>query len=203
MANLDEDAFAASMLDLVKAFETVPHDVLVKAAHDKAYPLPLLRLCLAAYRLSRAIGVDGIFSRKVRATRGITAGAGFAALELRLLLLDLVVILQKRWSPELLIKLYVDELTLALRSNPAELIRMMVMIINFVVYYLEQVLRMEVSKKKSTVVASAPSIAVAIAMNVSNGVVKAADQFDESVQSPPRHFQMHAASVPRPAHGRN
>ena len=123
MANLDEDAFVASMLDLVKAFETVPHDVLVKAAHEKTYPLPLLRLCLAAYRLSRAIGVDGIFSRKVRATRGIRAGAGFAALELRLLLLDLIVILQKRWSPELLIKLYVDDLTLALRANPAELIR--------------------------------------------------------------------------------
>ena len=114
-------------------------------------PISLLRLCLAAYRLSRTVGVDGIFSRKVKATRGITAGAGFAALELRLLLLDLIEILQVRWSPQLVIKLYVDDLTLALRSNPAELIRMMVIIVNFVVYYLEQVLRMEVSKKKSTV----------------------------------------------------
>jgi hypothetical protein len=94
-ANLDGDAFAAALLDLVKAFETVPHDVLVRAAHAKGYPLPLLRLCLAAYRLHRAVGVDGIYSRKVLATRGITAGAGFAALELRLLLLDLMQLLQK------------------------------------------------------------------------------------------------------------
>ena len=121
--SLDGDAFAASLLDLIKAFETVPHDVLVKAAHAKKYPLILLRLCLAAYRLQRTIGVDGIFSRKVSATRGITAGAGFAALELRLLLLDLIVILQSKWGPELVIKLYVADLTLAIRSNPAELIR--------------------------------------------------------------------------------
>ena len=88
-----------ALLDLVKAFETVPHEVLVQATHAKNYPLPILHLCLAAYRLSRTIGVDGIFSRTVVATRGITAGAGFAALELRLLLLDLMIILEKKWGP--------------------------------------------------------------------------------------------------------
>ena len=110
-ANLDDDALAASMLDLVKAFETVPHDVLVSAAHAKGYPLSLLRLCLAAYRLSRTVGVDGVFSRKIKATRGITAGAGFAALECRLLLFDVIENLQVRWSPHLVINLYVDDLT--------------------------------------------------------------------------------------------
>ena len=138
-ANRDGDAFAASLLDLVKAFETVPHVVLVKAAHDKGYPLVLLRLCLAAYRLERAIGVDGIFSRRVTATRGITAGAGFAALELRLLLLDLIVVLQRKWAPELTIQLYVDDLTLAMRNAPEELIRKMIIITNFVVLFLEKI----------------------------------------------------------------
>ena len=52
---------------------------------------------------------------------------------------------------------------------------MMVVVINFVVFYLEKVLRMEVSRKKSTVVASLPSVAVAIATNVNDGAVKAAD----------------------------
>ena len=116
----------------------------------------------------------GIFSRKVGATRGITAGAGFAALELRRLFLDLIVILQKKCGPELVIKLYVDDLRPALRSNPAELIRLMVMVVNFVVYFLEVVLRMQVSKKKSNVVASTPSVAVAIALEVTNAAVKPA-----------------------------
>ena len=137
-ANLDGDAFAAALLDLVKAFETVPHDVLVRAAHAKGYPLPLLRLCLAAYRLQRAIGVDGIYSRKVVATRGITAGAGFAALELRLLLLDLMQILQQRWGPELVLKLYVDDLTLAWRARPDLLIRNLIAVIEFVVFFMER-----------------------------------------------------------------
>ena len=60
-ANLDNDVFAAALLDLVKASETVPQDVLVRAAHAKNYPLPLLRLCMAAYRLSRALASTASF----------------------------------------------------------------------------------------------------------------------------------------------
>ena len=68
---------AQALLDLVKAFETVPHWVLVEAAKLKGYPGIILQLCLAAYRLARSIGVDGVYSRTIVATRGITAGSGF------------------------------------------------------------------------------------------------------------------------------
>ena len=74
-------------MDLTKAFELVDHAKLLEAARKRGYPLALLRMSLAAYRLSRTIGVDGAFSRKVEATRGITAGSGFATSELRLLYL--------------------------------------------------------------------------------------------------------------------
>ena len=90
MAALDKIDFGAGLLDLVKAFETVPHHILVAIARELGYPLPLLRLCLASYRLKRSIGVEGVFSKTVTATRGITAGVGFATLELRLLLLRLM-----------------------------------------------------------------------------------------------------------------
>ena len=73
LANVD---VAVGLLDLVKAFETVPHHVLVSIAIDLGYPLPLLRLCLASYRLKRSSGVEGVFSKTVVATRGITAGSG-------------------------------------------------------------------------------------------------------------------------------
>ena len=76
---------AQALLDLVKAFETVPHDLLVEAAKAKGYSVMLLRLSIAAYRLQRSIGIDGVFSKFMRATRGITAGSGFATSELRLL----------------------------------------------------------------------------------------------------------------------
>ena len=78
------------MLDLVNAFEMIPHRHIIAAAIRHSYPLWLLRLSLAAYRLPRAIGVEGVFSRCIIATRGITAGSGFATTELRALLLDVI-----------------------------------------------------------------------------------------------------------------
>ena len=82
--------------------------------------------------------------------------------------------MQNKWSPDLVLKLYVDDLTLAIRANPAELIRKLVVIIEFVVFYLEKILRMEVSRKKSVVVASSPAIAVAIAQKAKDNVVSPA-----------------------------
>ena len=61
---------AQVLLDLVKAFETVPHHVLVMAALAKGYPLWVLHLSLAAYRLVRSIGIDGVYSRQLTACRG-------------------------------------------------------------------------------------------------------------------------------------
>jgi hypothetical protein len=87
--------FAAGLIDLVKAFETVPHHILVQIAIQLGYPLALLRLCLASYRLQRSIGIEGVYSKAVTATRGITAGSGTAATELKLLLLPLMKVLDE------------------------------------------------------------------------------------------------------------
>ncbi len=95
-ANLGGMDHAQALLDLVKAFEIVPLWVLVEAAKLKGYPAIVLQLSLAAYRLLRTIGVDGVYSRTIKATRGITAGSGFAHSELRVLLLDLINALQAR-----------------------------------------------------------------------------------------------------------
>ena len=81
---------AMALLDLTKAFELVPHLVLIYAARALQYPLWLLRLSLAAYRMTRRIGVSGVYSRACRATRGITAGSGFAVVELRILLFSCI-----------------------------------------------------------------------------------------------------------------
>ena len=70
-AHLGGSEHAQALLDLVKAFETVPHWVLAEAAKLKGYPTTILRLSLAAYRLQRTIGVDGVYSRTIVATRGI------------------------------------------------------------------------------------------------------------------------------------
>ena len=76
------------MLDLVKAFDHVPHDILAECASRAGYPLHLLRLSIAAYRLGRVLAASNLVTRVVHATRGIVAGAVHATVELRALLLQ-------------------------------------------------------------------------------------------------------------------
>ncbi len=168
---MSKQSHAQILLDLIKAFETVPHDVLIAAAHAKRYNLVILRLSLAAYRLCRSIGVDGVFSRKVRATRGITAGSGFATTELKLLLLELAITLEDHWAGMIVVKLNVDDMTLAACGAPRWLIGMLCHVADFVIHWLEVKLRMEVSKSKSKAVADSIKIAVAIANGITSGKV--------------------------------
>ena len=53
------------LLDLMKCFELVAHHHLVRKAHAKGYPLHALRLSLAAYRLRRTVGADGLYANLV------------------------------------------------------------------------------------------------------------------------------------------
>ncbi len=89
-AALQAEQHAQSLLDLVKAFERVPHHLVCRAAARHGYNLWILRLALAAYRLPRVIGIGGVFSRMIIAVCSITAGSGFATSELRVLLLDVI-----------------------------------------------------------------------------------------------------------------
>ncbi len=80
-------AFGQVLVDMVKAFDHVPHWVLVQEARALHYPLHLLRLSLAAYTLPRVINIGGVFSRVILACRGLTAGPGLATTGLRALLI--------------------------------------------------------------------------------------------------------------------
>ena len=71
----------------------------------------VLRLALDAYTAPRSIGCDGVYSRKVCATRGITAGSGTATAELRTIILDLLEDLAKDF-PTVKAAIYVDDVNL-------------------------------------------------------------------------------------------
>ena len=108
-AGSKEGLYAQALLDLAKAFETVPHEHLWKQAAAKGYPLRVLRLALAAYRMPRTIGIDAVFSRLLRVSRGITAGSGTATAELRLLVLGLLDVLDVK-CPAAELAVYVDDI---------------------------------------------------------------------------------------------
>ncbi len=102
--------FVQLLLDMQKCFELVPHDVLVQEARAVGYPLPLLRLALAAYRLPRSLSIGGVHSSLILAERGIAAGSGLATTELRVLLIRLLDRVRERY-PAVKLSAYVDDLT--------------------------------------------------------------------------------------------
>ena len=75
--------YAAALLDIVKAFDGVPWDWLVKQAIARGYNLWLLRLSIAVYALGRTIRCGKCYSAIVIAHCGITAGGTLATTELR------------------------------------------------------------------------------------------------------------------------
>ncbi len=105
-----------------ECFELVPHDILVEEARAVGYPLPLLRLALAAYRLPRSLSVGGVCSALVNAERGIAAGSGPATTELRVLIIRLLDRVA-RAHPAVKLTAYVDDLSLeaaGTRSSAAD-----------------------------------------------------------------------------------
>ena len=99
------------LLDLVNAFEKVPHEVLIAAAVQHGYCLTTLRLSIAAYRLPRSVGVEGKYSRIIVAVLGMTAGSGFATDELKLLFVTVVKDVQES-SALIVMSIYVDDFNL-------------------------------------------------------------------------------------------
>ena len=150
LANVE---FAQTLIDLVKAFERVPHHILVTFAVKWNYNIVVLRLSLAAYRIARAIGIDGVFSRLVVATRGTTAGAGMATSELRPFMLDLI---KSRTKMFLQVGhvLYVDDLTLEASGDGPPALNQLAAATNFAVQYLEGHLLAPVSPAKSVFLGS-------------------------------------------------
>jgi len=161
-AALSKQSFAQSLLDLVKAFEQVDHGTLIAAAVRHGYSLWVLRLSLASYRAPRAIGVDGIYTRQIVASRGITAGSTFATPELRCLLLSMVDEARARW-PAVDLSLYVDDATTSAVGDMLDTAVAVAAATDFIVRKLEDELHLEVSVKKSVAAACTSSMARLVA----------------------------------------
>ena len=84
------DKYVQILLDLVKAFERIPYHVLLREVRRLGYPLRLLRLAIATYRLPRSIRVGDAMSDLVQAIRGIVAGSGTATTEMRVVMVNIV-----------------------------------------------------------------------------------------------------------------
>ena len=103
-------SYGMSLLDLVKAFDSVPWHVLVREGRRLGYNLWILRLSIAAYRAPRLIRIDGIVSKPVTPHRSLAAGSGLATTEMRLIMIHIVDAALKV-APHANPTLYVDDLS--------------------------------------------------------------------------------------------
>ena len=133
-------------------------------------------MTLAAYRLTRHVGLDGVYSDGYVATRGITAGAGFATTELRLLLLRCIdstyyvfrPLLERGW-----LWIYVDDVTILWIDKDGEVAaKMAARVGDHVWRWLQGANRLKVSKDKSVAVGSSGRVAKKLATSVITAKLK-------------------------------
>ena len=141
----------------MKAFERVPHDVLIRQAAALGYNLRLLRVSLAGYRLPRTLLVQGACSKLVIATRGITAGAGHAVVELRVLLAELWDRVH-RLHPSIDLSVYVDDTGIEAKGTVKHIMRVLPAATKVVAEGLGE-LRMELSTEKCVALGSSAALA--------------------------------------------
>ena len=143
------------LLDLVKAFERIRHAYLLREAVVHAYPLWLLRLSLATYRLFRVLRVTNVYSHRVQACRGITAGSGFATSEMRLAVLTPLDAAHASF-PTVVPTAFVDDIACELAAREEAVLSHLVGFVLLVCNMLEAAGN-EISRKKSICSASCPN----------------------------------------------
>ena len=95
---------------MIKAFERIPHSVLAREAKELGYPMWMLRLSIAAYKLMRVVRVGTTVSIEVAAIRGITVGSGMATTEMRIMLINIFDV-AIAVHPMVVITVYVDDIS--------------------------------------------------------------------------------------------
>ena len=160
-ANLWGTAYGQALLDLVKAFERIQHRHLVKQAVKLGYPMWMIRLSIATYRMRRVLRIGEAVSDTVVATRGITAGSGTATPEMRLAMIDIIDRALEEY-PCVDPTLYVDDVSAEV-AGPEDWVESN--LVGFIRSVCDGVQEagMEISTSKSVCTASSPSLTHRIA----------------------------------------
>lgn len=147
---------AQALLDLVKAFDRIPHWLIVSEAKALGYPLWFISLSLQAYKLKRSIKIRYVVSKTVQAYRGITAGSGTATSEMRLVMIRIIV-RAKEAHPAVAPSCFVDDLSAEMTGPDDHVLKEFAGFLKHVAgSFLEA--EMELSKTKSVCTASSESL---------------------------------------------
>ncbi len=117
-ASLARGGAAASLLwDLEAFYERVNREVLLQRARASGFPLPVLRLSLAAYSAPRVLALDGRIARELTARDGVGAGCGLACTYVKIYVLEPMDRLVQRLPPTVSMDLHVDDYALSCEAG--------------------------------------------------------------------------------------
>ena len=169
--------YAQALLDLVKAFDRIPHWLIVREAIALGYPLWFIRLPFQAYKLKRVIKVRDVVSKEVQAYRGITAGSGTATSEMRLVMIRIIIKAIKA-HPTVVPSCFVDDLSAEATGPDKAVVQELGGFVRNVAESFDEA-EMELSKTKSVCTASTESLGKELEANLKDLAVN----FEKTVKS--------------------
>ena len=139
---------ASALLDLIKAFESVRLDIIWATGVENKFPLPVLRLALQAYCLTRRLVFREAVGKPIRTFNAILAGGGFAT-DLLALLLHKTLLKLKTVVPDIHLYVVVDDLTIRAEGTASNVSTALAKAVRLCIHDLEETLDMQVSRGKA------------------------------------------------------
>ena len=156
------------LLDLVKAFDRIPFHVLAREARRHEYPMWLVRLAIATYKLQRSVRVGEAYSDAVMATRGLTAGSGTATTEMKMVMINIISCAITAY-PMVCPCLFVDDTSMDVVGPESFVVKQLVGFTKMVCCRIQSD-GMEISPTKCGCSASSPQLGKAIEMALAPGL---------------------------------
>ena len=148
--------------DFAQFYERKEHQILERNAFTFHFPLPVLRVSLAAYQMQRVLVLHGEVTPTGYPTRGVVAGCAIATYLVKLYclpVLDKVVKLHPRVS----LDIFIDDSHQSVQGTPREAERLIVAAGRTLTSEAQKNLRVRFAEKKTAVVSSHRKLALNVA----------------------------------------
>ena len=151
-------ASAATLVDLVKAFEMVRLELIWARGIELGFPALILRMVLETFAFARRLLLHGAVSEAVDSLSAILAGGGFATDAMFLVLIKPCDTMMKQID-SIDLCLFIDDLTIHVVGSESSVSRDMAMIVAQSVELLEVEMKLTISRVKTVAIASTRKLA--------------------------------------------